>query len=320
MRSLEQELSRVDLNLLVSLSVLLKEKNVSRAADKLYLSQPAMSRTLKKLRDMFNDPLFHRESSGLRPTVKAIELGAKLDQLLNSINGFIIGDEFTPNTCDKTFNISLPSLMGQTLILSIINDLSIVAPNVVIAQHPATTEPARYLENGEFDFSIHVNKLPNKAFTSTFLGNANPVVFARKNHPLTKLQKITIEDCLKYKFVDIILDNHANLPINNPAKRFLEDLDLDLTITMKSGQLSLLTEVMLQSDHLLIGAHFLLNSHQLQNDFITVFEFDKSKYPVEMYLIEHERTNTSLAHQWLREVLINSITKSINVKGLGIFS
>ena len=314
MRSLEQDLSRIDLNLLVSLSVLLKEKNVSRAAEKLYLSQPAMSSTLKKLRELFDDPLFHRESSGLRPTVKAIELGAKLDQLLHSINGFIIGDDFDPNTCAKTFNISLPSLMGQTLILPIINDLSVIAPNVVIAQHPATSEPAKYLENGEFDFTIHVSKLQNKAFNSTFLGNANPVIFARKNHPLTKLKKVTVDDCLQYKFVDIILDNHANLPINNPAKKYLEDLGLDLTITMKSGQLSLLTEVMLHSDNLLVSAHFLMNSRHLQNDFITVFEFDKSKYPVEMYLIEHERTNTSSAHQWLREVLINSITKSIKIK------
>lgn len=314
MRSLEQELSRLDLNLLVSLSVLLKEKNVSRAAEKLYLSQPAMSRTLKKLRGLFNDPLFHRESSGLRPTVKGLELASKLDQLLHSINGFILGDEFDPKTCDKIFNISLPSLMSQTLIFPIINKLADLAPNIVIAQHPATSEPAKYLENGEFDFSIHVSKVKNKAFNSTFLGNANPVIFARKNHPLTQLKNVTIKDCLNYKFVDIILDNHANLPINNPAKKFLDDHDLNLTIAMKSGQLGLLTDVMLHSDHLLVSAHFLMNSHHLKNDFISVFEFDKSKYAVETYLIEHERTRTSQAHQWLREVLINSITQSINNK------
>lgn len=52
MKTLEQELSRIDLNLLVSLSVLIKERNVSRAAQKLYLSQPAMSRTLARLRDL----------------------------------------------------------------------------------------------------------------------------------------------------------------------------------------------------------------------------------------------------------------------------
>ncbi len=68
---LEQKLARIDLNLLISLSVLLKEKNVSRAAERLYLSQSAMSRTLQRLRDLFEDPLFHRTSSGIIPTEKA---------------------------------------------------------------------------------------------------------------------------------------------------------------------------------------------------------------------------------------------------------
>ncbi|TRX56503.1 LysR family transcriptional regulator [Thalassomonas sp. M1454] len=311
MRSVEQELSRIDLNLLVSLSVLIKEKNVSRAADKLFLSQPAMSRTLKKLRDLLDDPLFHRESAGLRPTVKAIEIEAKLDQLLFAVNDFINGEEFDPNTCNKTFNISLPSLMSQTLMFPIINDLAKLAPNVVIAQHPATSEPGKHLENGEFDFSIHVHKLPKSTFTSTFLGNAYPVIFARKDHPLTKLKKVTIEDCLQYKFVDIILDNHANLPFNNPAKKFIDDHGLELTIAMKSGQLGLLTEVIKHSDHLLISAHFLMNSVEQQNNFATVFAFDEKKYPVETYLVDHERTHTSQAHAWLKQVLINSLEKSI---------
>ncbi|MEW6996294.1 LysR family transcriptional regulator [Colwelliaceae bacterium BS250] len=311
MRSVEQQLSRIDLNLLVSLSVLIKEKNVSRAADKLFLSQPAMSRTLKKLRDLFDDPLFHRESAGLRPTIKAIEIEAKLDQLLNSINSFIIGDEFDPNTCDKVFNISLPSLMSQTLMFPIINDLAKLAPNVVIAQHSATSDPDKHLESGKFDFSIHMRKVPGNAFTSTYVGNANPVISARKHHPLTQLENVTIEDCLQYKFVDIILDNHANVPMNNPAKKFLEDHDLELTIAMKSGQIGLLTEVMKHSDHLLISGHFLMNSEDLQANFTTVFAFDKTKYAVETYLIDHERTHTSQAHAWLKQVLVNSLENSI---------
>lgn len=311
MRTLEQQLSRIDLNLLVSLSVLLKEKNVSRAADKLFLSQPAMSRNLKKLRELLNDPLFHRESAGLRPTVKAIELEVKLDQLLNSINGFIAGDDFDPKTCDKTFNISLPSLMSNTLIFPIINDLTKLAPNIVIATHPATSEPEKHLENGQFDFTIHIRKITNKAYSSTYIGHISPIIYARKNHPLTKLSTVTIEDCLDYKFVDIILENHANLPISNPAKRYLEERNLTLSIALKSGQLELITEVMRNSDYLLISNHFLMDSKNLQNDFVKIFTFDKEQYAVESYLLDHERTHTSQAHIWLKEMLVNSLKSSI---------
>ena len=83
MALLEQKLARVDLNLLVSLSVLLKEKNVSRAAERLYLSQSAMSRTLQRLRELFDDPLFHRTASGIIPTEKAHSIEALLLSLIH---------------------------------------------------------------------------------------------------------------------------------------------------------------------------------------------------------------------------------------------
>ncbi|MDG2393409.1 MAG: LysR family transcriptional regulator, partial [Thalassotalea sp.] len=74
MSLVEQKLSRIDLNLLIALSVLLKEQNVSRAAELLFLSQSAMSRTLQRLREVFDDQLFIRASKGITPTVKALEI------------------------------------------------------------------------------------------------------------------------------------------------------------------------------------------------------------------------------------------------------
>ena len=308
---MEQQLSRIDLNLLVSLSVLLKEKNVSRSAEKLFLSQPAMSRNLKKLRELFDDPLFYRESSGLRPTVKALEIEAKLDRLLISINDFIAGDVFDPKTCNKTFNVSVPSLMSHTLIFSIIKDLAKLAPNIVIAQHSATSEPEKHLERGKFDFSIHINKANGSAYSSTYVGDAKPVIYARKNHPLSKVRSVTIEDCLKYKFVDLALDDPGNLQIKNPAKLYLEEKDLEMSIAVKSGQLGLLTEVMKHSDHLLLSNHFLMSSGELKNNFVKIFSFDESEYAVKTYLVDHERTHSSQAHVWLKDVLITTLSSAI---------
>lgn len=80
---------------------------------------------------------------------------------------------------------------------------------------------------------------------------------------------------------------------------------------MKSGELGLLTEVMSDSDDLLLCANFLMNTKQLKDDFVAVYKFDENKYTVETYLIEHERTQTSATHQWLKEILVNSFRKSI---------
>ena len=107
MNLLEQKLSRIDLNLLVSLSVLLKERNVSRAAQTLYLSQPAMSRTLQRLRDLFDDPLFYRTSTGISPTAKAARLEQMLPELLESLGHIFENNEFEPSTSDANFAISI---------------------------------------------------------------------------------------------------------------------------------------------------------------------------------------------------------------------
>lgn len=75
--------TRADLNLLVAFQFLMEEKSVTRAAERLYISQPAMSKTLQRLRDLFDDPLFDRASHGLVPTSRAEALHAQLPQLLH---------------------------------------------------------------------------------------------------------------------------------------------------------------------------------------------------------------------------------------------
>ncbi len=68
---LSRQLLRIDLNLLVALQVLLEERNVTRAAERLSVSQPALSKTLQKLRETFDDELFTRTAHGLIPTPRA---------------------------------------------------------------------------------------------------------------------------------------------------------------------------------------------------------------------------------------------------------
>ena len=67
-------ISKIDLNLLVYLDVLLREQNVTRAAEELGISQPAMSNSLRRLRDLFDDPVLVRTSEGMTPTERALEL------------------------------------------------------------------------------------------------------------------------------------------------------------------------------------------------------------------------------------------------------
>ena len=69
-----RELAKIDLNLLIALQILLEEKNVSRAAERLFITQPAMRKTLSRLRQVFDDALFTRSGHGMQPTPRATEL------------------------------------------------------------------------------------------------------------------------------------------------------------------------------------------------------------------------------------------------------
>jgi len=311
MKSIEQQLSRIDLNLLVAFSVLLQENNVSRAAEKLYMSQSAMSRVLQKLRDMFDDPLFLRESAGLKPTIKALELAKGIEPLLANISTYIQNEQFDPLTCDKTFSVSLPSLMMPSLMLPFINQLATIAPHVIIELHPATSQPEKHLENGMFDFSIGVHAITSGAFSSTTIAMLKPVIHARKNHPLTTKSKVSIEDCLSYKYVDLLMDNHAKLQVINPGKAYFDERGIELETTLKCGQLGVLTEVMKSTNHLLIGSSNLMDAENLRDDFVTVYSFEEEEYGVEACLCDHQRTHNSESHQWFKATLLKSLQTTL---------
>ena len=108
---ISRRLIRTDLNLLVVLQILLEEHNVTRAAERLSVSQPAMSRTLQRLRDTFEDELFTRTAHGLVPTPRAEELRRELPDLLESIE-HVLGDaDFSPDTYAGSFKLLMPPIL-----------------------------------------------------------------------------------------------------------------------------------------------------------------------------------------------------------------
>ena len=107
----------VDLNLLVYLNVLIDEKSVSKAANKLALTQPAMSNALKRLRDLFEDPLLVRAAGSMTPTAKALLLKPEIESLLKMAEAITQpSEQFNPATAEITFRIMANDYLESTLI------------------------------------------------------------------------------------------------------------------------------------------------------------------------------------------------------------
>lgn len=147
-------LAKIDLNLLVTLKHLLAEKHVSNAALTLETSQPSVSRSLQKLRLLFDDQLLVRTTNGYELTPKAEELQGQLDSLLRSLDKFIKGRKFEPSESDQVLKIFGLAPGVMEFMPQIIREIRSQAPNMVVEMD---TIPKRHfdgLNDGSVHFSI----------------------------------------------------------------------------------------------------------------------------------------------------------------------
>src|ERR1700687_3847372 len=125
-------LSALDLNLLVALDALLLEANVSRAAMRIGLSQPAASHALQRLRDMLGDPLLVRTGSRMELTPRAQALRGPLAQVLDQVRGLLIPDDFDAASSERQCRLMMPDLAVELLMPPLMEKITKAAPNVRI--------------------------------------------------------------------------------------------------------------------------------------------------------------------------------------------
>ncbi len=155
-------LERVDLNLLIYLDVLLREKNVTRAAEQLGVTQPAMSNILRRLRTLFNDPLLIRSSEGMTPTERALELQPHIHEVLADLSQILEPrTEFRPYTSTRVFRIMTSDYAEATLVPRLVKAMRSEAPNVVLDFLTPSDVSYRDMEQGKVDLAINrFNEIP----------------------------------------------------------------------------------------------------------------------------------------------------------------
>ena len=154
----ESDFRKIDLNLLIAFAVLFREQSVSLAADKLHLGQPAVSGSLARLREMFDDPLFIRSGHRMQPTARATELHSELMPLLEQLQSALFQQaQFNPANAKATVTIGMTDWVEMWLMPQLLPALREEAPGVrlnVVASDPFTD--SQRLEGGELDMIISV--------------------------------------------------------------------------------------------------------------------------------------------------------------------
>jgi len=149
----------IDLNLLAAFDALMNERNVTRAATQVGVSQPAMSAALSRLRKLLGDPLFLRSADGLLPTPRARELAEPISQALRQLEATLVRKpEFVPGEVKLTVNLGLSDYPAFVLLPSLLEALAEQAPGISINVHAFSDRDhaVDLLDAGAIDAAIGV--------------------------------------------------------------------------------------------------------------------------------------------------------------------
>lgn len=176
---------RFDLNLLVVLDVLLREQSVSRAAEQLNLSQPALSAALARLRQHFNDPILVPHGKRMVPTSHAQNLLPLVLKTLADADELISASTvFDPATSHRTFRICGSDYVTTVLLVPLFEDLARTAPNVRFEISSPSPEALADLERGKTDLMLAPEQYLSTEHPKKLLFEERHVVVGWKRNPI----------------------------------------------------------------------------------------------------------------------------------------
>ena len=306
-----QKLSRLDLNLLVSLQALLEEKSVTRAAERLFITQPAMSRVLQRLRHQLDDPLFTRTGNELVPTPKARDLQARLPGLLDSILEIVSEGDFDPATYEGEITIAVPEFVAISLISELTKLVTKEAPGVILSISSETDSVEGELAEGGLDFAIDIEKTITEDISSRSLAIFTPSIWMREGHPLAERDRVTLDEILEYPFVQYYLLIYKRVSARTDARfdRVLREMGRKRKKALVTNQLMTAMETVCDTDCLMVAAKYGLTMER------EMYRIVRKRYPAELphegtislVLLQHKRTSGSGIHRWLSDKIVGLI-------------
>ena len=301
------QLRQADLNLLIVFTVLAEERNVTRAAARLFLSQPAVSRALQRLRDMFHDDLLIRTANGYEPTPKGQRLVQDLATMLPRLDRLMAGGDFDPSTEDATFRIATTDHAAHLLVPLLCNSVLSKPTKVDFSFVPLHDGQYEALEKGRLDLVLNADH-----DTSTFHLSKEVIfevdfvcVVSRKS----KFERaITLKQYLaaEHVAVDIIggVQTHPDKPLAAIGeKRRCPLVVAQHTVAMRVAAVTDMIATVPRRMALL----------EAPKKVTRILEGPAALGSFKYVMIWHQRMQTDAAHMWLRSI-IREAGKAISTK------
>lgn len=295
-----QNISSLDLNLLVVLEALLAERSVTRAAHRIGLSQPAVSNALGRLRSLIDDPLLVRTSRGMEPTPRALELAAPITQALDTIRRALSpGHAFDPQRSAFTFRVQSADALELSLLPRLIERLEATAPHVSVLFSRTSGSAEEELRSGRIDLYIGTWANVPSGFRRHLLRQETFACIARKGHPSIK-SRLTLDAYLRVGHVVVSSDQGPGDVVDTR----LSDHALGRRVVLRTPHL-LVAPLVVAHTELIATLPRGVAAAFAQLLPLRIFKppLDTPAFPVSM--VWHPRTHEQAPHRWLRDLIMD---------------
>jgi DNA-binding transcriptional LysR family regulator len=287
----------LDLNLLKVFDAVYRERNITRAAELLHMSQPTASNSLQRLRDALGDPLFIRERRGVSSTTFADNIAPDIQNALylvrQSVNSI---KDFDPSTSRRTFKVSMNDPIEALFLPGLMLEIASSAPNINIrSSYVGRHELANEMSMGNLDIGLDVFVPNDDRLNKKELLSENYVCLVRREHPLVG-KPLSIDDYLAMSHLHVSARRHGLGYID----RILQEAGQEREIRLRTRSMELAANTVRHTDFGMtvpdhFARHFDLQALQLP--------FNVPNLPWQLYWSRHADYDAGCC--WLRDVIRN---------------
>ena len=290
-------LAAMDLNLLNALESLLSEGSVGRAAERMNRSQPAMSHALKRLRQIFGDPLLVRVGPRMQLTARGESLRFPVEDALARVRDLLASEVFDPARSQRTFHLSLADHVGGVLLSPLLQHLKKDAPSVSIRLHPPSVAAFDPVElSREVDAVVACAPIRFKGFYQQRLFSDRDACAMRRGNRLAR--RLTRDSFLNAHHVAVVTREFSEDPVDTWLRE--EGCDRNVVLTVPTYLQAL--HVVAASDLIAVLPERLVRAHSALLR-VAVREVPLDVGTFDEYLLHPARTHADPGCGWLRNLI-----------------
>jgi len=291
----------IDLNLLRVFRAIYEEGNLTAVADRLGLTQPAISYSLARLRTLLGDPLFVRSRHGMQPTAAATRLAGPISAALDMMNDALQGHrKFDASTSRRLFRISMSDLGELIFLPPLCEYLAVHAPGIRLEVDPVSIDALpEALRNGDIDLAIGnlIDLKPYSRYVTLF--HEEYACMVRVGHPYADQDSLTLDDYLSLAHIFVSSNSNAHRLFENA----LLDHGVHRTIALQVPHFTVVPDIVQRSDMICSLPHRVARQFNRNGEF-RIFPLPTPVPPSDVAVHWHDRFTHDDSNRWLRELVL----------------